>query len=219
MKLFLFGKSELKRPIFAYEFGPSDESRVVLLGGVHGDETEGVDLALGLLEKWQSHYPFRLNLVLVPMLNVDGVLAQKRVNARGVDLNRNLPTRDWTSEVKNPRYPPGPSPASESENQALIRFLKLKPPIAVFSFHSWKPLLNVNGPCEPFASAIQSINGYPIEPSIGYPTPGCLGTYTGLEMGIPTLTYELERGLSPSLIFDIHVQAVEAGLHSLQSQL
>ena len=50
--------------------------------------------------------------------------------------------------------------------------------------------------------------GYSIEESIGYPTPGCLGTYCGLEREMPTLTYEIERGLAAEDIFKTHIPAI-----------
>ncbi|MBY0385631.1 DUF2817 domain-containing protein, partial [bacterium] len=53
---------------------------------------------------------------------------------------------------------------------------------------------------------------YKIEETIGYPTPGSLGTYAGIERNIPTLTYEIERGLSANTIISIHVPAILEGL-------
>ncbi len=34
-------------------------------------------------------------------------------------------------------------------------------------------------------------NGYRVSDSIGYPTPGSLGTYAGVERNIPIITLEL----------------------------
>ena len=34
---------------------------------------------------------------------------------------------------------------------------------------------------------------YPVEASIGYPTPGSFGTYAGIERQIPTITLELDE--------------------------
>jgi protein MpaA len=130
------------------------------------------------------------------------------LNSRGIDLNRNLPTRDWNPKAFTPRYPPGPSPNSEPENQALVKFLGEFQPKMIFSLHSWNPLLNINGDCRPEAETIASLTGYPIEETIGYPTPGCLGTYAGIERNMPTITYEIERGLAPSEILRTHVPAL-----------
>lgn len=52
------------------------------------------------------------------------------------------------------------------------------------------------------------MTGYTIQEDIGYPTPGCLGTYAGLERDIPTLTYEIQRGLGCEEILKVHVPAI-----------
>lgn len=200
----------------AYQFvgnGP----HVLILGGVHGDEIEGVFLADLILNELIKAYPFKLNLTIVPRFNPDGVLLKTRQNHSGIDLNRNLPSKDWTNKVDNPRYFPGPHACSEPENKALVSWIKNTPPIFIYSLHSWKPLLNVNGNCGEVAQTINKFTGYSIEESIGYPTPGCLGTYTGLEMGIPTLTYEIERGIDLNKIKSIHLNAMIESLKALES--
>ena len=207
MKSRIFGTSAGRLPIMAYKFG-TGRRNVLILGGVHGDEIEGVIAALALLQRFQESFPFQLNLTLVPMFNMDGVLRSERKNIRGVDLNRNLPTNDWSPEVATERYHPGPEPGSEPENKALVSFLEVEKPSFVLSLHSWKPMLNVNGGCLEEAQAISTFTGYSIEESIGYPTPGCLGTYCGLEREMPTLTYEIERGLAAEDIFKTHIPAI-----------
>lgn len=202
----IFGVSALGVPIFAYEFGLGP--KVFVVGGVHGDEVEGVQLASALVSVCAQAFPYQLQLTVVPALNVDGVMASERRNSRGVDLNRNLPTSDWTAEVAQPRYNPGPSPGSEPENQALISYLNIHKPNLIISLHSWKPCLNVNGNCRRQADVIASFTGYEIIDTIGYPTPGCLGTYAGLEREMPTITYEIERGLRPPALMDIHLPAL-----------
>ncbi|MCB0363092.1 MAG: DUF2817 domain-containing protein, partial [Bdellovibrionales bacterium] len=80
-----------------------------------------------------------------------------------------------------------------------------------------KPLLNINGDCMRLAQVISRLTGYEIHDSIGYPTPGCLGTYCGLERNMPTLTYEIERGLSHHQIVQVHVPAILEGLKVLEA--
>ena len=77
--------------------------RVLVVGAIHGDELTSASLALhwiGLAEKMQTmgqavHWRF------IPVLNPDGFLAKKpsRVNARGVDLNRNFNTPQWQRDA------------------------------------------------------------------------------------------------------------------------
>lgn len=219
----LFSISALNLPILAYHFRPTPEDstgsnnaspksqafpKVLILGGVHGDEIEGVIAAQKILEKMIIHYPYQLEMTIVPQFNIDGVLKRQRTNGNGVDLNRNLPTQDWSPEVATPRYHPGPSANSESENRALSRWIESHQPDFILSLHSWKPMLNVNGDCHAEAQIISELTGYRIDPDIGYPTPGSLGTYAGIERKSPTLTYEIERGLDFATILNIHVPAI-----------
>ena len=215
MKCKTIGYSVSHLPLLAYDFG-YDGARVLIIGGVHGDEIEGVQLALGLLDQWLLQFDLKLKITLVPMLNVDGVLKKTRVNANGVDLNRNLPTKDWTAEVLNPRYPPGTYALSEPENQALVKLIDDIKPNWILNLHSWKPMLNTNGNCEPLASELHKWTAYPIEPTVGYSTPGCLGTYTGIERNIPTITYEIERGMRTEDILKVHKTAVCEALKVLE---
>lgn len=215
MKSVLVGKTVSGLPIMGYQWsypGP----HVLILGGVHGDESEGVVASYGLIESLMINNPYKLKITIIPTLNFDGVLAKTRQNKNGVDLNRNLPTQDWTSEVLNPRYFPGTSANSEPENQALVQFLQKEKPRIIYSLHSWKPLLNVNGKCKKEAETISNLTGYIIQEDIGYPTPGCLGTYCGLEKDIPTLTYEIERGLQHEKILKIHVPAILEALKTTE---
>lgn len=207
MKTSVFGYSSLGLPIMAYEFRNSGPE-VLILGGVHGDEAEGGVAALGLLRSFTESFPYKLDLILVPHFNIEGVLNKTRGNARGVDLNRNLKTKDWSPEVKTPRYHPGPTAGSEPENQALMSYIDNKKPKCIFSLHSWNPVLNVNGDCLGEAEVLAKHTGYKIDSDIGYPTPGCLGTYAGIERQSPTLTYEIERGQNQQDILKMHVPAI-----------
>lgn len=182
--------------------------KVLILGGVHGDEWEGVFAAKALQHHFLESFTYKLQLTLVPIFNLDGVLRGTRKNANSVDLNRNLPTNDWTAEVAEEKYYPGRQANSEAENQALVNWLTENQPRLVISLHSWKPMLNINGRCLEEATVISRLTQYEIKESIGYPTPGCLGTYCGLERDMPTLTYELERNMVPKEIINKHVPAI-----------
>lgn len=203
----IFAQSPRGLPVIAYEFfrgGPE----VLILGGVHGDEIEGVWAARSLLGSFMKSFPYKLNLTLVPEFNVEGVIERTRSNSRGVDLNRNLPTRDWSPEIKGPRYNPGPGALSEPENRGLVAYIDQKNPKLIISLHSWHPVLNVNGDCLAEAQILAQHTGYKIDTDIGYPTPGCLGTFAGLERKSPTITYEIERGLSCEQVLAVHPAAI-----------
>lgn len=209
MTSLILGTTATSLPIPAYQFGSAGQgSRVVILGGVHGDEIEGVWASYDLLKHFAESFPYQMKLTLVPAFNLDGVLMRDRRNGHGVDLNRNMPTHDWSEKIASERYHPGPSAGSEPETQALVRFLEQEKPHFILSLHSWKPILNINGECRAEAEEIAKRTGYAIDESIGYPTPGCLGTYAGLEREWPTLTYEIERGLDQASVLKIHVPAI-----------
>ncbi|MGE3973230.1 MAG: M14 family zinc carboxypeptidase [Bdellovibrionales bacterium] len=207
MKTFVFGHTSLGLPIMGYSFGPTP-SQVLILGGVHGNEIEGVTLSFGLIEKFLRSFPFQIGVTVVPAFNLDGVLAKTRVNARGVDLNRNLPTKDWNPKAFNERYPPGPYANSEIENHALVDYMKTTPLRFILSLHSFHPMILVNGDCQKEAELMSRFTGYEVKKDVGYPTPGSLGTYGGHDFKIPTITYEIERGQKLDEVLKIHIPPV-----------
>ncbi|MCY4643581.1 MAG: M14 family zinc carboxypeptidase [Bacteriovoracales bacterium] len=212
MKSFVLGKTRGGLTIPAHSFG-NRGPRVLLLGGVHGDEPEGVALAMELWGKYAGIFPHRLQLILIPVLNRDGLLARSRGNGAGVDLNRNLPTKDWKPTAPTPRYHPGRAPNSESENLALTALIESFRPVFIISFHSFhRYMVNVNGDCRREAELISEITGYPVYEDMGYPTPGSLGTYAGQERDIPTITYELKKGAKLGPLLPLHIKAVDACL-------
>ncbi len=219
MKGFVIGQTHLGLDIpgFEWSFAPKYRS-VLILGGVHGDEVEGVVAGNALATYMRAQFNLRLNLFIIPQFNVDGVLARTRGNSRGVDLNRNLPTSDWSPNVATPRYHPGSSSCSENENKALVSFIDEKKLDFIYSLHSWKPMLNVNGDARGVAEVIAAKTGYIIDEDIGYPTPGSLGSY-GLQKKLPVLTYEIERGLDFQKIIDVHVPAICDSLKVLEVPL
>lgn len=217
METFQFGSTSSDLPILGHRLGRSGPE-VLVLGGVHGNEPEGVVASFGLLQRFLPSYTLKVRLTIVPQFNLDGVLKLERRNARGVDLNRNLPTKDWTANVKEEKYFPGHEPNSESENRALVAWIDTVKPMFIMSLHSWKPCLNINGNCRPEAEVIKAATGYEIIEDIGYPTPGCLGTYCGLERDIPTLTYEIERGLDAPRVLKTHVPALHEALKSIEKR-
>ena len=242
MKLKLFGLSSQGLPILSYVFGdsveekteektgdPSEEASsgegakkpwpvILILGGVHGDEPEGNYIALGLLKKWMNHFPYKLRLTLVPCFNTEGSLIGQRTNGHQVDLNRNLPTKNWSPKVAKKRYHPGPKACSEPENQALVKWIANNPVKLILSLHSWNPMINTNGECQPEASIIAQATGYKITNDIGYPTPGSLGDYCGLERNIPVITYEAQKGSSIKEALTRHVPAIEKALFASEKR-
>ena len=138
------------------------------------------------------------NLLLIPCLNPDGMQNNTRTNANGVDLNRNFPTKNWGEDTSaagdNPQdYYGGKSAGSEIETQFVIDIIEKYQPKLILTLHAPYKIVNYDGPAQNIAQKISDIIGYPVEPSIGYPTPGSFGTYCGVERNIPTITLELDE--------------------------
>jgi len=173
---------------------------IVLLGGIHGDEPEGVELARAT-ESWLQQESSRPNSrlapwVVVPCLNVDGFEKRQRVNGRGVDLNRNYPSKNWSPEVQNPRYHPGPAPASEPEIQAVVELVETLDPRLLIHCHSWEPMIVGTGPRAVLdAQRLVKSSGYKFVETIGYPTPGSLSQYGWHDKQIPVICIEEQEHL------------------------
>lgn len=138
------------------------------------------------------------SLLFIPCLNPDGMQNNTRTNANGVDLNRNFPTKNWgqdTSQAGNnpSNYYGGKSPASEIETKFVIDVIEKYKPTLILTLHAPYKVVNYDGPAEQIAQKISDIINYPVEASIGYPTPGSFGTYCGVERNIPTITLELDE--------------------------
>lgn len=214
------GCSFRKNDIELYRFG-SGPIVSLLIGGVHGDEPEGYLFAERFITEIQEEkFPLAesISLFVCPRLNPDGCSVDRRTNARNVDLNRNLPTKDWTQEFTNPRYFPGLSAGSEVESEITVSLIEVLKPRMIMSLHSYEhAMINYNGDCLNLAEAMARTNGLPPKSDIGYPTPGSLGTYAGWERNIPTITLEILRGQLPDDAYNQHIQAVLDGLSFYRS--
>ena len=143
----------------------------------------------------------RRGLLFIPCLNPDGMQLGKRTNANGVDLNRNFPTKNWGEDTSlagsNPsEYYGGESAGSEVETQFVMNVIEEYKPERILTLHAPYKVVNYDGPAKEWAEEISKIIEYPVEESIGYPTPGSFGTYCGIERNIPTITLELDEKIS-----------------------
>ena len=215
------GESVEGNPIEAFKSNKAGDKYLYLMAGTHGDEVEGVYVLKQLFDWLKEEHALKdLPIIVVPILNPDGYRASTRVNAHAVDLNRNYPTENWSSEFKQDKYNPGPGPLSEPENEFLDQLFKKFHPGFILSFHSWKPILNYNDDAKDIAEYLASYNEYKTAADIGYPTPGSLGNYAPEKYGSPVLTFECptlaDSGQTLKEIWDDN----EQGLKSLiQSEL
>lgn len=190
------GRSVQNRPIYMAEFGTGKEV-VLFFGGFHGNEKTSIDVAFRFCEELHRAPALldRQKVVVVPILNPDGFAANRRHNARGVDLNRNFPTTDWGDASLRKGDAPGSAPASEPETQAALGLVKRLRPARIVSLHDPLHVNNYDGDQSlRLAKAMAAHNKYPIRGSIGYPTPGSFGTWAGHEKRIPVVTLETPAG-------------------------
>jgi len=195
-------------PILIKEYPPlpprKAQSRVLLVGGIHGDEYSSVSVVYKWLSKLERYHSGLFHWKVVPLLNPDGLLRRKsqRMNANGVDLNRNFPTHDWHKlskhywekrTYKNPRRYPGKDPLSEPESQWLYKIIEEFKPDVIVAVHAPYGVLDFDGPPRPPKRLgqlyLNLLGAYP----------GSLGNYAGIEREIPVITIELKHaGIMPS---------------------
>ena len=170
-------------------FGNLNNPNVLVIGVFHGDEPQGNYL----IREYVKQNP-ETNLLMLPCLNKSGFDKGSRVNANGVDLNRNFPTKNWEKTDKNEFYG-GDKPASESETKFLIDLINNYSPKIILTLHAPFKVVNYDGgeDAKKVAEDISKLIDYPVEGDIGYPTPGSFGTWAGVERGISTITLELDE--------------------------
>lgn len=215
------GKSVEGDEIEAFRSDKKANTYTYLMAGTHGDEVEGVYLLKQLFEWLKDEVDEApSSFIVLPILNVDGYRAGTRVNAHGVDLNRNYPSDSWSSEAREAKYHPGTAPLSEPENEFLDKLFQKYPPHLIISFHSWKPFVNFNGKCEEIANFIAKYNSYDVMGEIaGHPTPGSLGDYGPQKYNSPVLTFECPLLSEEVTLKDIWQENETAFKELLKSQL
>lgn len=160
---------------------------VLIAGVVHGEEPQGKTLI-------NNYVPVKNKnrLLFIPCLNPDGFSKNQRQNSNGVDLNRNYPTKNWIKSERN-EYFGGDEPASEIETKFMLEVFEEYKPDLILTIHAPYKVVNYDGPAQTYAEKISEIIGYETSSDIGYPTPGSMGNYFGVEREIPIITLELDE--------------------------
>lgn len=198
------GRSVLGRPLFMRDVvAPGANVRVLVVGAMHGDELSSTSLALHWIQR-AVEVPANAHWRFIPALNPDGLMMRpaKRVNANGVDLNRNFPTPHWERDAKrywekrtrkDPRRWPGPKPLSEPESRFLHDEMARFQPDLIVSIHAPYGVLDFDGPGTPPPKL-----GRLYLDRVGI-FPGSLGHYGGVHKGMPVVTIELPSALRTPL--------------------
>jgi protein MpaA len=163
------------------------------MGGVHGSEPSGVATVRILLDALSKlpETAFDQKVVVMPVANPDGYASRERKNAHGVDINRNFPEKGFKQGKKSDRFYGGATPASEPETKAIIDVVKKYNPHLVISLHAPMACINYSGPSLDAAKFLAKATGLEAKSDIGYPTPGSMGNYYGVEEKRELITLEL----------------------------
>ncbi|ABK42572.1 peptidase M14, carboxypeptidase A [Magnetococcus marinus MC-1] len=196
-------------PILVKEYPPLGQrlprGRILVLGGIHGDEYSSVSITFRWLEKLNLYHSGLFHWRVAPLTNPDGLLQENsvRMNAHGVDLNRNFGTPDWADKaleywekdtLRDPRRYPGPAPLSEPESRWIAQEIESFKPDVIVSIHAPYGLLDFDGPPKNPPKRLGSLY---LSPLGTYP--GSLGRYAGMYKKIPIITIELKyAGIMPS---------------------
>lgn len=177
--------------------------RVLLIGGTHGDEYAATSIVFKWMKVLDAHHSGLFHWHVSPLVNPDGLLQRhsNRLNAHGVDLNRNMPTPNWHKETaaywhktgKDSRRYPGEDPLSEPESQWLYDEIQRFKPHAIVSVHAPYGVLDFDGP----PVGPQHLGQLHLKLIGTYP--GSLGNSAGVQHHIPVITVELPyAGIMPS---------------------
>ncbi len=203
------------RPIMISHFaqlgGISPTGRVLLIGGVHGDELSSVSIVFEWMEYLRVHHDGEFVWNVVPVMNPDGLFMQEpsRTNANGVDLNRNLPTSDWKNTAltywrdkadSTPRKYPGPGAGSEPETRWLMDEIDKFQPDMIITVHAPYNLIDYDAPSRKNAPRRFGL----LKGGLLGTYPGSLGNYAGVKRGIPVVTIELPSSNKAMSVIQAH---------------
>jgi protein MpaA len=200
-----YGRSQLGISLEVWR--PSAKCSLLVFAGIHGEEPE-TTYALSRALRQLTAPPEHSAVVLAA--NPDGLLRGTRGNARGVDLNRNFPTRDWRSgtvthrsTIEDPSdilLSTGTHGGSESETQALMSLIEELKPATVIALHA--PLSCIDDAnSSALGQRLATRTGMPLVRDVGYATPGSFGTWGG-ERELAVITYEFPLAATEVLMRD-----------------
>lgn len=184
-------------------------AKILVIGGIHGDEYSSFSLLFRWLEHLDKQAVYKNNWRLLPMSNPDGLLSFRpahRVNANGVDLNRNFNTGDWKDKAlrywrdktgSDKRRNPGPKADSEVETRWISGAIKTWQPDIIVAVHAPYGILDFDSPQPKHFAPPKKIGMLHLNLLGTYP--GSLGRYGSKDRNIPVLTLELPHaGIMPS---------------------
>jgi len=203
------GTSVQGRPIMYTVLGQGPDVTLIL-AAIHGNESAGTPLVRRLAEHLkQSTYLLEgQTVVLIPAANPDGGAYNTRYNANKVDLNRNFATEN---RINNMEF--GRMALSEPEARDIYQLIRQYNPDRIVSIHQPMGCIDYDGPGYALASRMAQYCNLPIK-KLGA-KPGSLGSYAGVTLGIPIITFELSQsdtGLGPNSLWQRYGRALIAAI-------
>ena len=178
--------------------------RVVVIGGVHGNEPASPPAVRGLLD---ADIAADIEVWLVPVANPDGSVAGLRCNANGVDLNRNFPW-EWSADDG------GSAPSSEPETQALSKLVAgLHPDVVVWVHQPLGYVSAIGATVDALELAWSAAAGLPVRPDVTQHGGG--ESWSAFVAGIPSLLIEIEGTDATPELVAAQVAGFEAMLAAL----
>lgn len=186
----LVGRSVRGTPIRIQVMGEGTDITMVM-ATIHGNEKAGSPLVEKLAEHLTTNPDILAGrqVILMPVVNPDGLAAGTRENGRGIDLNRNFETANRVNNAGN-----GLRPLSEPESRAIQTAILQYDPDRIVALHQPLNCIDYDGPAK--ALAMQMARHCPLPVKKLGARPGSLGSYTGEDLGIPTITMELPESAS-----------------------
>ena len=205
----VLGHSVQGRPILAQVLGDGPDT-TLFIATIHGNEAAGTPLMSALADHLTSH-PDLLQgrrVVVVAVANPDGMALRTRGNVRGVDLNRNFEAGNRVNNRTN-----GLGALSEPESRAIRAVIQEFGPDRIVTLHQPLTCIDYDGPAKALAARMARYCKLPVK-KLGA-RPGSLGSYTGEELKIPTITMEMPAAasqLDERALWDQYGQSVLAAI-------
>ncbi len=201
----VLGRSVQGRPILAQVLGDGADT-TLFMATIHGNEPAGTPVMERLAHHLNDHPDLLQDrrVVIIGVANPDGMAAGTRTNIRGVDLNRNF---DTNNRVNNQTH--GSTGLTEPESRAIHAAIQEFHPDRIVTLHQPLTCIDYDGPGKELAARMARFCALPVK-KLGA-RPGSLGSYTGEELGIPTITVEMPAGasqLSDAVLWNQYGQAM-----------
>ncbi len=181
----IVGKSVQQRPIMCLVLGDGQDVTLIM-ATIHGNEAAGTPLVRSLSWYLRQH-PEMLagrKVVLMAVANPDGMVHGSRYNAKGIDLNRNFEAKNRVNSKQT-----GLKALSEPEARAIRQVITQYRPDRIVTIHQPLNCIDYDGPAQMLAERMGQYCALPVK-KLGA-RPGSLGSYAGVTLGIPIVTFEM----------------------------